>query len=292
LQKICDRLGPGAVKSFFWRWLHRLPSPFTEEDMRAGYVYDMAFRQFEVSDTCVFDRPQSGRMWFEGVIRDHLDVGRPQEIALIFDRRLNRRTPGVFRTHVVTRGVDPRLCCYYKSARIKQYFKQGRALRTETVISNTNDFGIGRRVCAQNWYALRAVGESANRRLCDAEAADAQPAPDMAIFCEVTQPSHTNDGLYAAGLRFGESRVMAVFSAIVGFCFLVAGFRNRDLVRRVGRLLNENYSARQATYDLRRLKRKGLIEKIPKTHCYRLTGLGRRVSVLFTKAFERVLAPA
>ena len=65
LQKVCDRLGPGAVKNFFWRWLDRLPSPFTPADMRAGYVYDLAFRQFEVSDTRVFERPQAGRMWFE-----------------------------------------------------------------------------------------------------------------------------------------------------------------------------------------------------------------------------------
>jgi hypothetical protein len=77
LQKICDRLGPGAVKNFFWRWLHRLPSQFSSADWKAGYVYELAFRQFEISDTDVFDRPQAGRMWFEGVIRDHLDVGRP-----------------------------------------------------------------------------------------------------------------------------------------------------------------------------------------------------------------------
>jgi len=77
LQRICDRLGPGAVKSFFWRWLYRLPSPFTTADLRAGYVYELAFRQFEVSDTRVFDRPAAGRAFFEQVIRDHLDVGRP-----------------------------------------------------------------------------------------------------------------------------------------------------------------------------------------------------------------------
>ncbi len=77
LQQICQRLGPEAVKSFFWRWVHRLPSPFSAADFRAGYGYALAFRQFEVSDTRVFDRPQAGRMWFEGVIRDHLDIGRP-----------------------------------------------------------------------------------------------------------------------------------------------------------------------------------------------------------------------
>jgi hypothetical protein len=280
-----------TVSSGRWRWLHRLPSPFTEEDFQAGYIYEIAFRQFEVSETCVFDRPQAGRMWFEGVIRDHLDIGRPHQIALIFDRRITCRTPATFRTEVVTKEVNPRFCCFYKSSRLKQYFKEGRALRTETVICDTRDFGIGRRVCAENGNALRAVGESANRRLCDAEAADAQPAPDVATFSKVTRPSVTEDGLDAAGLRFGEARVMAVLSALVGFCHLVAGFRNRDLVRRVSGLLGESYSHRQATYDLRRLKRKGLIVKIPRSQRYQLTVLGRRVAVLFTKTYGRVLAP-
>jgi hypothetical protein len=291
LQKICDDLGPDAVQSFFARWLARLPSPFTEADIKAGYGYDLAFRQFEVSDTCVFDRPQAGRMWFEGVIRDHLDVGRPDQIALIFHRRVNCRTPGRFRTRVITEAVDPTLCCYYRSSRIKQYFKEGRALRTETVICDTHDFDIGRRVCAQNWNALRAVGQSANRCLCDAEAADAQPAPDVATFCQVTQPSTTNDGLYAPGLRFGEQRVMAILAALVGFCYLIKGFTNVQLVERAGALLQLSYTSRQATYDLRRLKRKGLIDRIAGTHRYQLTSLGRRVAVLFTKTYCRVLAP-
>jgi hypothetical protein len=291
LQKICDRLGPGAVQSFFGRWWRRLPSPFTEADLHAGYGYEMSFRQFEVADTCVFDRPPAGRMWFEGVIRDHLDVGRPDQIALILHRRVNSRTPGIFRTRVITRGVDPRLCCYYKSSRIKQYFKEGRALRTETVICDTHDFDIGRRVCAQNWNALRAVGTSANRCLCDAEAADAQPAPDVATFCQVTRPSTTDDGLYAAGLRFGEQRVMAILASLVGFCFLIRGFTNRQLVERVGAFLQSPYTSRQATYDLRRLRRKGLIAKIAGTQRYQLASLGRRVAVLFSKTYSRVLAP-
>jgi hypothetical protein len=107
------------------------------------------------------------------------------------------------------------------------------------------------------------LANSANRCLCDVEAADAQPAPDVATFCRVTRPSLTEDGLYAAGLRFGEQRVMAVLAALVGFCYLVAGFANRQLVDRIGTLLQAPYGRRQATYDLRRLKRKGLIEKIP-----------------------------
>jgi hypothetical protein len=290
LQRICDRLGPGAVKSFFWRWLQRLPSPFTKADLRAGYVYELAFRQFEVSDTRVFDRPQAGRAFFEGVIRDHLDVGRPSSVALIFDRRVSARTPGRFRTKVITKGVDPQVCCYFKSSRIKQYFKEHRALRTEVVVGDTRDFGIGRRVCATNWHALRAVGDRANQRLCDAQAADAQPTPDVVTFERVTRPSEV-DGQHAPGLRFGDRRVMAVMAAVVGFAHLVAGFDNRQLTGLVATLLDAPYTSRQATYDLRRLRRKRLIARLPHSNRYQLTPLGRRVAVLFTKAHGRVLAP-
>jgi hypothetical protein len=113
----------------------------------------------------------------------------------------------------------------------------------------------------------------------------------VATFCQVTRPSTTSDGLYAAGLRFGEQRVMAILAALVGFCFLIKGFTNRLLVERAGGLLDSPYTCRQATYDLRRLKRKGLIAKVAHSRRYRLTALGRRVAVLFTKTYGRVLAP-
>ena len=292
LQRICDRLGPGAVKSFFWRWARRLPSPFTAADLRAGYVYELAFRQFEVSDTRVFDRPAAGRAFFEGLIRDHLDLGRPSSVSLIFDKKVTAKTPGTRRTRVIARGVNPEIVCYYKSDRIKQYFKGNRALRTETVICDTRDFGIGRRVNAANWKALRAVGEHANQRLCDAQAADARPAPDVATFTEVTRPSTTEDGQHAAGLRFGDPRVMAVLAATVHFVHLPAGFDNKTLTHLVADQLDAPYTARHATYDLRRLRRKRLIERLPHSHRYQLTPRGRRVAVLFTKTYGRVLTPA
>jgi hypothetical protein len=291
LQRRCDELGADDVQDFFQRWSSRLPSPFTKADLAAGYGYDLAFRQFEVSETSIFDRPQAGRAWFEGVIRDHLDIGRPDQVALIFQRAISRRTPGRFRTRVVVKGVDPILTCYYKSSRLKQYFKEGRGLRNELVICDTRDFGIGRLVRVKNWNALRAVGESANRRLSDAEAQDAMPAPDVVTFQRVTRPSTNEDGLLSPGLRFGDPRVAALFAALVGFCFLLTGFTNSQLVERVSALLNARYTTRQATYDLRRLKRKGLIRKVPKANRYQLTPIGRGVAVLFTKTYGRVLAP-
>jgi hypothetical protein len=84
---------------------------------------------------------------------------------------------------------------------------------------------------------------------------------------------------------------MAVLSAIVAFQNLLEGFTNRQLVERVSDLLGASYTTRQATYDLRRLRRKDLIRRRRKKHRYELTPLGRRVAVLFTKVYGRVLAP-
>ena len=159
------------------------------------------------------------------------------------------------------------------------------------MIGDTRDFGIGRRVNAKNWHALRAVGESANQRLCDAQAADARPAPDLATLTEVTRPSITDDGQHAPALRFGDPRVMATMTAIVGFCHLLTGFDNKTLTALMSSLLDGPYTSRQATYDLRRLRRKGIIERIEHSHRYRLTPRGRAVSVLFTKTYGRVLGP-
>src|SRR5206468_4515338 len=109
----------------------------------------------------------TGRVFFEEVIRENLDIGRPSQVQLIFDRRVNSRTPGRFRTRVITDGVVPSLHVDYKSTRIKQYHKEGRALRTETTINNTRDFGIGKLL--RNLPALRQVGFQANRRLLDVQ---------------------------------------------------------------------------------------------------------------------------
>jgi hypothetical protein len=78
----------------------------------------------------------------------------------------------------------------------------------------------------------------------------------VVAFQEVTRPSTTTDGLHAPGLRFGDPRVMATLAATCRFAHVFAGFANRDLRKAVASLLGCDYTARQATYDLRRLGRK------------------------------------
>ena len=68
LAAICHSLSAGDVRLFFDRWQAALPSPLTVEDRARGYGHALAFRQLEISDTRVFDRPAAGRAWFEATI--------------------------------------------------------------------------------------------------------------------------------------------------------------------------------------------------------------------------------
>src|SRR5262249_24192592 len=154
-QALCDGLSAARIAALTRKWLGRLPHPYTAADRKAGHRYDLSLLQAEFAPPQVPDQPVPGRIFFEEVIRETLDVGRPDQVQLIFGRRVPRRTPGRFRTRILTAGVTPSLHVDYKRSRIKQYHKEGRALRTETTINDARDFGVGQRL--QNLPALRKV---------------------------------------------------------------------------------------------------------------------------------------
>ena len=125
VQQICDSFGEKVIWDLAAKWMALLPCPFTGEDNAAGYRYEVSVLQAEFSLTQVLDAPVTGRIFFEQVIRDNLDIGRPDQVGLIFARRIIRKgpraTPGRFRTRVITEGVVPTLHIDYKHSKIKQY---------------------------------------------------------------------------------------------------------------------------------------------------------------------------
>src|SRR5262249_6295288 len=278
LQEICDRLGAVQIEALLRKWLRILPNPFTPEDEAAGYRYELSILQAEFSLTQMLDRPVSGRIFFEQVLHDNLDIGRPTQIGLVFDRRIitkgRRVTPGRFRTRVITEGVTPSLHVDYKNAKIKQYHKEGRALRTETTINDTRDFGLSKRLTDKNLTALRQIGFSANRRLLGVQTISHDPILGAQPFPELATPIITPEGTRIPGLRFGDPRVHALLQALLIHRLLPHGFTNRDLRTLIAPLLGvtpEDITAGKMTYDLRRLREHGLLTRIPHTRPYRPT---------------------
>jgi hypothetical protein len=287
LQAICDRLGPDDIQGFFDRWMLVVPTPLNRNDRRAGYWWELSMRQIEVSRTLVFNAPRRARSFFDALVADNLDVGRPDEVQLIFDRRVTKRTPGTFSTRVVTRGVDVTVNVAYKSSRIKEYLKEGRALRIETVVNDPADLGCQRRI--HNLPELQARARAANTRLLTLQRVGQGCAISTALFERIALPSQ--EGQRTGALRFGEPRVMALAGALCANVHTVTGFTNRSLRTRVAGLLGVDYRPTQMSYDLGRLRRKELIERVPHTNTYVLTPDGTRFALFYTKLHDRVIVP-
>jgi hypothetical protein len=294
VQAICDSLGPEQIDALLRKWLAILPNPFAPEDEAAGYRYDLSILQAEFSLTQMLDRPVSGRIFFEQVLHDNLDIGRPDQISLIFNRRLRRTgrrpTPGRFRTRIITEGVVPSLHIDYKNAKIKQYHKEGRALRTETTINDTGDFKLSKRLI--NLPALRQIGFTANRRLLGVQRLSHDPIHGARAFTELTAPITTDTDTRIPGLRFGDTRVHALLQALLVHRLLPHGFTNRDLRTLIAPLLGtttEHITAGKMTYDLRRLRAHGLIARIPRTRRYQVTDTGLSYALLLTHAHDHLL---
>ncbi len=289
LHTLCQQLGPEQVQAFFDKWVERLPWPLTAADRKAGYQHRLSIWQMEVSLTHVFTRPLRGREFFEQVMRENMDLGRPDRVQLIFDRSVRRNTPSRFMTRVIQVGVQPSLHITYKHSEVKQYFKENRALRTETTINDPKDFDVGKDL--SNWVYLRKLAAAINRRLLETERISQDCLLSVEAFERVSQPTVTPEGQRAAGLRFGHPRVMALFAALCRFAPALNGFRHADLRPVVQSLLHgseDKYTASQMSYDLRRLCRKGLIARIQGTHSYVITSYGRRIAVLMTKLHTRI----
>jgi hypothetical protein len=212
-------------------------------------------------------------------------------VQLIFGRRVSRQTPGRFRTRVITEGVTPSLHVDYKHSRIKQYHKEGRALRTETTINDPRDFAI--RKGLSHLSALRKVGFQANRRLLDVQRISHDCAMGEAAFAGVSRPV-TVDGQRAAALRWADPVVQALYNTLVTFRLVADGWRQRDVRTPLAALLGvsvESMSAGRMTYQLRRLRLHGLIERRPGTHRYQVTARGLRLALFFTRVHARLFRP-
>jgi hypothetical protein len=296
MQGLADTLTAAKIDALLRKWLKRLPHPFTAKDRAAGYRYQVSILQSEYSLTQVLDQPVNGRIFFEQVIRENLDIGRPDKVQLIFDKRIGRRTPGRCRTRVLTDGVIPTLHLDYKSNQAKQYHKDGgdkigRALRTETTINNASDFRIGRSL--ENLEKLKEIGFAVNRRLLKVEQVTHDCIVGEREFRELQSPV-IRSTQRASALRFGDPRVLALFQVLVLFCLLPEGFRNRDVREHYARLLGidpATLTQGKMTYQLRRLLMHGLIERVSGTHRYRLTSHGLRISMFLSRLYARTIRP-
>jgi hypothetical protein len=289
LQALCDRFGPDDIEAFFARWTAVIPTPFTAADRAAGYFWELSMRQVEISRTLVFDDPRRARGFFEALVADNIGIGRPEQVRAVFiPTRRGARTPIPSQTRVFSPGTDVHVDFSYKHSRIKQYLKEGRALRIETVINKPSDIGVLARL--EHLPELVAKARQVNNRLLMIERAGQGCAIGSALFERIHQP-YIREGQRTGAFRFGDQRAMALAGSLCLVVHAVTGFTNKSLRGQVAGLLGNDYSSSQMSYDLRRLRLHGLIERRAGSNSYGLTPEGIRVAVFYTKLHSRLLRP-
>jgi hypothetical protein len=295
LQAICDRFGPGTVQVWFERWMARLPLPLTDADRDAGYWWELSMRQTETSRTLVFDDDVHARAFFEALLCENMDLGRPENVELLFRRgqRLGRPTlppaGGGFKTKIDRYCDLVTLNVFYRNSRLKQYLKDGVALRIETVVNDPRDLRCNRQL--QNLPELQDKARAINARLLETETVGQGTALVSPVIERITRPTLTGEGRKAPALRFGDLRVQALAGAIAAMLFTVTGITNKTLRGLMTGLLHRPYSMNQASYDLSRLARNGLIQRVPCRNRYTLTRDGLLFAHFYTKVYDHVLRP-
>ena len=149
---------------------------------------------------------------------------------------------------------------------------------------------LGLRSRIEHLPELVLAARMVNDRLLSIERAGQGCAIGTALFERIHQP-YAREGQRTGALRFGDVRAMALAGALCMVVNAVTGFTNRSLRGQVAGLLGTDYSTNQMTYDLRRLRLHGVIERLPGTNTYRITAEGIRIAVFYTKLRERLLGP-
>jgi hypothetical protein len=273
----------------------RIPLPLTDADRDAGYWWELSMRQIETSRTLVFDEDCHARAFFEALLCENMDLGRPENVELLFRRgqRLGRPTipppGGGFKTKIDRYCDLVTLNVFYKNSRLKQYLKDGVALRIETVINAPGDLGCNRQL--RNLPELQAKARAINTRLMETETAGQGTALVSPVIERITRPTLTGEGRKAPALRFGDLRVQALAGAVAAMLFTVTGITNRSLRALMTGLLHRPYSMNQASYDLSRLARNDLISRVPGRNRYTLTRDGLLFACFYTRVYDHLLRP-
>ena len=296
LQAICDRFGPGTVQVWFERWMARIPLPLTGADRDAGYWWELSMRQIETSRTLVFDDDVHARAFFEALLCENMDLGRPENVELLFRRGQRSGRPTAAAAGRRVQDQDRPVLQPGHLERVLQELPPEAVPEGRRRAAHRDGRQRARRTCAAtascaNLPELQDKARAINARLLDTETVGQGTALVSPVIERITRPTLTGEGRKAPALRFGDLRVQALAGAVAAMLFTVTGITNRSLRALMTGLLHRPYSMNQASYDLSRLARNGLIARVPGRNRYTLTRDGLLFACFYTKVYDHILRP-
>jgi hypothetical protein len=293
LQQLSDSFTPADLIQPVNKWLPRLLPFFSDNERQQGYRHQLYRAQLEYCHNIIFHQRAAADRLFERLMDNSRGLGHPDKLAIIFGRSYFRPDTRTGELIVkITRQRTPVLSSRYRGTSIKQYLRNGAALRTESTTYQLKDLGIRKSI--NNLPRVRDALATANERLLRIQQTILASYLDRGQLQELRRPSITATGRRMPGLRLDDPRLLAVFQAIT--CFAYAGgkgcFRTKDLLLDVQKALGQpEFTMAQLRYDLGKLRGKGLVIRLSGTQTYQLTSQGYRIAILYLKLYQRVYAP-
>ena len=292
LQAEADQLDAHAIRRFCDRWVYRLAPFFSSSQRQAGGLYyQYFFSQTEYCHNIIFKRSVSLTNLFDRIIDRSRSVGRPDLLTTFFGTRVYLSQSGKLQTKIIDRDkAHPVIKTWYKKGWIKQYEKEGRLLRTECTVNNTYDVGVQKSL--KNLLVLRQKMSDINQRYLDwlnpiflslVEDGALQSLSETTVVGMRRIP----------GIKIENRRLMAVVQSLPHFRNVPAGFTTQSLREHAvaAHRVQKEYTLSQVRYDVGKLRAKGLIERVPGQHRYRLTCVGLNTCALLTKLRSYFFGP-
>lgn len=286
------QLTPERLRERCDYWTRQLGPRFSAEERAALGSYRWSIWQVEVATDVIFKRSAPLKAMFTRAVDLGLLSGGADRTTHLFGRRINRRYSGKLQTVLERRNEGhPTLRSYYGSSFVKQYEKADRILRTETCINNTYDLGIGRRL--DNLPSLVTRMTETNKRYLDAQAELLDSSVDTGQLAALAAPTMVGKQR-VPGIKLHDQRVMRLLDVALHPGGLLRDWTSRELHARIcerERISEADYRLTQLRYDLRKLRAKGLVERMGKSRTYRLTTQGVKLGTLLVKLTKRLFGP-
>jgi hypothetical protein len=293
LQAAADRLSATIIRQRLEYWTLIVGPKFSKTDRAAVCLRrDYSLNQIELCRNFVFRRHFPIHKIFErscelGVFRLSAD-----QITQIFGVRKHKRLRGKF--HSMLEKVDHGhhvLRVYCKSLVARLYEKYSTFLRMEICVNRMKDLGLNKGL--EQLDALRQKLVAATDRLASFEAELLNVHVDFPLFQRLALPILAGR-TKIPGIKIHDTRMMRLMEVLLHGGAQLGGWRTAQIhaaILAAFGLTAEGYSLTQLRYDLRKMKAHGLLERIGRGYCYRLTEKGIRAAAMFVLFHKRVCGP-
>jgi len=291
IQKLAETLNEGHLREVCRRWAPRVMMSLTTEEIRAsGLERQFFFCQTECCLNLLFHQPRHLNWVYQNLIDQTRQRLRPGTINTIFGK--DRR--GVKFKSMRVRIENPEydltvVNVWLGKNRIKIYDKGERVLRVEVTINRPKELGLLKSLAAFPQY--RRQMEQMIKRFMEAWQAADQCHLSGEVLEELQAPV-LNDHMRLPGISLTHRRLMTVLEVTTERAKQPNGFRLAELYPQVvERLHDQAFTKSQLGYDLRKLKAKEIIEKVPASHRYRFSknGIQKAVGLLIWR--KEILQP-